>query len=61
MASPLRGLRGRPSGLQSAAHRAGARQPCGLPWTPETTAAPGTRKSGQWPGMGKDPEPGRTT
>ncbi len=24
-----------------------ARQPCGLPWTPETTAAPGTRNSGQ--------------
>jgi hypothetical protein len=24
-----------------------ARQPCGLPWTPETTAAPGARKSGQ--------------
>jgi hypothetical protein len=24
-----------------------ARQPCGLPLTPETTAAPGTRKSGQ--------------
>jgi hypothetical protein len=40
-------LRGRPSGLQGAAHRAGARQPCGLPWTPETTAAPGSRKSGQ--------------
>ena len=42
-----RRLRGRPSGLQGAAHRAGARQPCGLPWTPETTAAPGARKSGQ--------------
>ncbi len=28
-------------------HRAGARQPCGLPWTPETTAAPGARESGQ--------------
>jgi hypothetical protein len=25
----------------------GARQPCGLPWTPETTAAPGARKSGR--------------
>ena len=24
-----------------------ARQPCGLPWTPETTAAPGSRNSGQ--------------
>jgi hypothetical protein len=24
-----------------------ARQPCGLPWTPETAAAPGARKSGQ--------------
>ena len=24
-----------------------ARQPCGLPLTPETTAAPGARKSGQ--------------
>ena len=42
-----RRVRGRPSGLQGAAHRAGARQPCGLPWTPETTAAPGARKSGQ--------------
>jgi len=42
-----RRVRGRPSGLQGAAHRAGARQPCGLPWTPETTAAPGTRKSGR--------------
>ena len=40
-------LRGRSSGLQGAAHRAGARQPCGLPWTPETSAAPGVRKSGQ--------------
>src|SRR5271166_6384409 len=40
-------LRGRSSGLQGAAHRAGARQPCGLPWTPETSAAPGIRKSGQ--------------
>ena len=42
-----RSVRGRPSGLQGAAHRAGARQPCGLPWTPETAAAPGARKSGQ--------------
>ena len=42
-----RRVRGRPSGLQGAAHRADARQPCGLPWTPETTAAPGARKSGQ--------------
>ena len=38
---------GRPSGLQDAAHRASARQPCGLPWTPETTAAPAARKSGR--------------
>ena len=42
-----RRVRARPSGLQGAAHRAGARQPCGLPWTPETTAAPGARKSGR--------------
>ena len=42
-----RRVRGRPSGLQGAAHRAGARQPCGLPWTPETAAAPGRRNSGQ--------------
>jgi len=42
-----RRVRGRPSGLQGAAHRAGARQPCGLPWPPETAAAPGARKSGQ--------------
>jgi hypothetical protein len=41
------GYGARPSGLQGATHRAGARQPCGLPWTPETTAAPGARKSGQ--------------
>ena len=45
--SAPRRVRGRPSGLQGAAHRAGARQPRGLPWTPETTAAPGARKSGQ--------------
>ena len=44
--SPRR-VRGRSSGLKGAAHRAGARQPCGLPWTPETSAAPGGRKSGQ--------------
>ena len=46
-----RRLRGRSSGLQGAAHRAGARQPCGLPWTPETSAAPGVRKSGQAQGL----------
>ena len=40
-----RRLRGRSSGLQGAAHRAGARQPCGLPWTPETSAAPGVSSS----------------
>ena len=28
-----------------------ARQPCGLPWTPETSAAPGGRKSGQAHGL----------
>ena len=54
-AAHLRGaprrLRGRSSGLQGAAHRAGARQPCGLPWTPETSAAPGVRKSGQAQGL----------
>jgi len=33
----------------------GARQPCGLPWTPETSAAPGVRKSGQAQGL---PRPG---
>jgi hypothetical protein len=42
-----RRVRGRPSGPQGAPHRAGARQPCGLPLTPETAAAPGTRKNGQ--------------
>jgi hypothetical protein len=40
-------LRGRPSGPKGAAHRACARQPSGLPLTPQTTAAPGTSKSGQ--------------
>ena len=28
-----------------------ARQPCGLPWTPETSAAPGVRNSGQAQGL----------
>jgi hypothetical protein len=32
-----------------------ARQPCGLPLTPETTAAPGTRKSGQAQACPRDP------
>ena len=36
----------RPSGPKGAAHRA-ARAALRLPLTPETTAAPGTRKSGQ--------------
>ena len=61
MTSPLRGPKSPKGGGFAAAHflarRAGygaarcasrcARQPCGLPLTPETTAAPGARKSGQ--------------
>jgi hypothetical protein len=46
-----RRLRARSSGLQSAGASRCARQPCGLPWTPETSAAPGGRKSGQAQGL----------
>ncbi len=40
-------VRGRSSGLKGAAHRAARDSPGGLPRTPETSAAPGGRKSGQ--------------
>ena len=42
---PLR-VRGRPSGLKGAPHRA-RRRPCGPPLTPQTTAAPRDRKGGR--------------
>jgi hypothetical protein len=47
---PLR-VRGRSSGLQGATAPPCGRRPCGPPWTPETTAAPGSRKSGQATGL----------
>ena len=36
-----------PPASKGAAHRAARDSPAGCPWTPETTAAPGARKSGQ--------------
>jgi hypothetical protein len=42
-----RRIRGRPSGLKGANASRCARQPCGPPLTPETTAAPRARKGGQ--------------